>query len=153
MSARSKARKRAVDILYGADLRELPIWQLLGEEATRALDEPDRRASWEYARQIVEGVADNQAAIDRLIGENAQGWTLERMPVLDRAIARVGVWEILYNAEVPDAVAISEAVESATVHSTDDSAGFLNGLLAAIARLPKPEAAPHIELPVGDDQA
>ncbi|TPW71040.1 transcription antitermination factor NusB [Schumannella sp. 10F1B-5-1] len=151
MSARSKARKRAIDLLYGADLRELPIWQLLGEEATRALDEPDRRASWEYAKQIVEGVDDNKAEIDRIIAEHAQGWTLDRMPVLDRAIARVGAWEILYNAEVPDGVAISEAVESATVLSTDDSAGFLNGLLAAVARVPKPEAAPHIDLPVGDE--
>jgi len=133
VSARSKARKRAVDILYGADLRELPIWQLLGEEATRALDEPDRRASWEYARQIVEGVADNQTAIDRLIGENAQGWTLERMPVLDRAIARVGAWEILYNAEVPTAVAIDEAVELAKEYSTDDSGRFVNGVLGKIA--------------------
>lgn len=151
MSARSKARKRAIDLLYGADLRELPIWQLLGEEATRALDEPDRRASWEYAKQIVEGVDDNKAEIDRIIADHAQGWTLDRMPVLDRAIARVGAWEILYNAEVPDGVAISEAVESATVLSTDDSAGFLNGLLAAVARVPKPEAAPHIDLPVGDE--
>jgi N utilization substance protein B len=134
MSARSKARKRALDILFGADLRELPIEQLLADEAARALARPERESSWPYARQIVEGVAAHRDELDALIVENAHGWTLERMPVLDRAIARIGVWEILHNDEVPDAVAISEAVESATVLSTEDSAGFLNGLLGAIAR-------------------
>jgi transcription antitermination protein NusB len=134
VSARTKARKRALDILYGADLRQLPIAQLLGEEANRALGEPERAASWTYAKQIVEGVEEHADAIDDVIRDHATGWTLDRMPVLDRAIARVAVWEILYNPDVPSAVAISEAVESATVLSTDDSAGFLNGLLAAVAK-------------------
>lgn len=134
MSARTKSRKRALDILFGADLRELPIADLLDEEAGRAAATPQRESSWPYARQIVEGVESNLTAIDAAIVANAQGWTLERMPVLDRAIARLATWEILYNDEVPDAVAIAEAVESATVLSTEDSAGFLNGLLAAIAR-------------------
>jgi N utilization substance protein B len=140
MSARSKARKRALDILFGADLRELPIDQLLAEETTRAVARPERESSWPYARRIVEGVAEHREELDALIIENAHGWTLERMPVLDRAIARIGAWEILYNDEVPDAVAISEAVESATVLSTDDSAGFLNGLLGSIARQKTPAA-------------
>ena len=134
MSARSKARKRALDILYGADLREVPIADLLVEESRRADATPQRESSWPYARQIVTGVADHAADLDAAIVANAHGWTLDRMPVLDRTIARIGAWEILYNDEVPDAVAISEAVESATVLSTDDSAGFLNGLLGAIAR-------------------
>jgi N utilization substance protein B len=134
MSARSKARKRALDILYGADLRDLPIEQLLADEASRAAARPERGSSWPYARTIVEGVAEHREELDRLIVEHAHGWALDRMPVLDRTIARIGAWEILYNDEVPDAVAIAEAVESATVLSTDDSAGFLNGLLAAIAR-------------------
>lgn len=134
MSARSKARKRALDILYGADLRELPIAGLLAEETERAQARPERESSWPYAREIVTGVADHGAELDAAIVANAHGWTLDRMPVLDRTIARIGAWEILYNDEVPDAVAISEAVESATVLSTDDSAGFLNGLLGAIAR-------------------
>lgn len=140
MSARSKARKRALDVLYGADLRGLPIEQLLAEEAARAAARPERESSWPYARQIVEGVAEHREELDRLIIENAHGWTLDRMPVLDRTIARIGAWEILHNPEVPDAVAISEAVESATVLSTDDSAGFLNGLLGAIARGQAPAA-------------
>ncbi|GAA2085099.1 hypothetical protein GCM10009840_22630 [Pseudolysinimonas kribbensis] len=134
MSARSKARKRALDILYGADLRDLPIEQLLAEESARAAARPERGSSWPYARAIVEGVAEHRDELDRVIVENAHGWALDRMPVLDRAIARIGAWEILYNDEVPDAVAIAESVESATVLSTDDSAGFLNGLLGAIAR-------------------
>lgn len=134
MSARTKSRKRALDILFGADLRELPIADLLDEEAGRAAATPQRESSWPYARQIVEGVESNLTAIDAAIVANAHGWSLDRMPVLDRAIARLATWEILYNDEVPDAVAIAEAVESATVLSTEDSAGFLNGLLAAIAR-------------------
>jgi N utilization substance protein B len=140
MSARSKARKRALDVLYGADLRGLPIADLLAEEQRRALERPERESSWAYAREIVTGVADHLDELDAVIVENAHGWTLDRMPVLDRTIARVGAWEILHNDEVPDAVAISEAVESATVLSTEDSAGFLNGLLGAIARA-KAEAA------------
>ena len=134
MSARSKSRKRALDVLYGADLRELPIALLLDEEAGRAEAQPQRESSWAYARQIVEGVEAHQAEIDASITEHAQGWTIDRMPLLDRSIARIGAWEILFNDEVPDAVAIAEAVESATVLSTDDSAGFINGLLGAIAR-------------------
>jgi N utilization substance protein B len=134
MSARSKARKRALDILFGADLRELPIADLLAEESQRAVAQPQRESSWPYAREIVAGVADHQAELDAAIVAHAHGWTLERMPVLDRVIARIGAWEILYNDEVPDGVAIAEAVESATVLSTEDSASFLNGVLGAIAR-------------------
>ena len=134
MSARSKSRKRAIDILFGADLRELPIAALLDEEAGRAEAIPQRESSWAYAREIVEGVDSHLGELDDAIRSHADGWPLERMPVLDRAIARIGAWEILYNDAVPDAVAIAEAVESASVLSTEDSAGFLNGVLGAIAR-------------------
>ena len=134
MSARSKSRKRAIDILFGADLRELPIAALLDEEAARAEANPQRESSWAYARDIVEGVDSHLSDLDAAIRSHADGWPLERMPVLDRAIARIGAWEILYNDDVPDGVAIAEAVESASVLSTEDSAGFLNGVLGAIAR-------------------
>ena len=134
MSSRTKARKRALDILFGADVRDQPIAAMLDEEAGRAEAQPERESSWAYAREIVEGVESNQKAIDAAIVEHAQGWTLDRMPALDRAIARLATWEILFNDEVPDGVAIAEAVESATVLSTEDSAGFLNGLLGGIAR-------------------
>jgi N utilization substance protein B len=134
VSARSKSRKRALDILFGADIRQVPIAAMLDEEAGRAAANPQRESSWPYAREIVEGVESHLADIDAEIEAHAQGWPLERMPALDRAIARLATWEILYNDEVPDAVAISEAVESATVLSTEDSAGFLNGLLGGITR-------------------
>jgi len=134
MSSRTKARKRALDILFGADVRDQPIAAMLDEEAGRAAAEPRRESSWPYAREIVEGVEAHLTAIDSAIIEHAQGWTLERMPALDRALARLATWEILYNDDVPDGVAIAEAVESATVLSTEDSAGFLNGLLGSIAR-------------------
>jgi N utilization substance protein B len=134
VSARSKSRKRAIDILFGADLRDVPISALLDEEAARAEANPQRESSWRYARDIVEGVDSHLDELDTAIRAHADGWPLERMPVLDRAIARIGAWEILYNDEVPDGVAIAEAVESASVLSTEDSAGFLNGVLGAIAR-------------------
>ncbi|WP_139417016.1 transcription antitermination factor NusB [Agromyces laixinhei] len=133
MSARTKARKRALDLLYSADMRQVPVEQMLVVEAEKAASEPERAASWLYAREIVDGIVDNRAEIDELIETNSHGWTLERMPAVDRAILRIGVWEIIHNEAVPDPVAISEAVEAATVLSTDDSAGFVNGLLAAIS--------------------
>jgi N utilization substance protein B len=134
VSARTKARKRALDVLYGADVRQIPFAQAIAVEAERAANEPQREASWLYAREIVDGVIDNQDEIDEQIETYAQGWTLARMPAVDRAILRIGVWELLFNDEIPDGVAISEAVEAATVLSTDDSAGFVNGLLAKIAQ-------------------
>ena len=134
MSARSKSRKRALDILYGADVRGVPIATLLAEETERATAQPQRESSWDYARAIVEGVDSHLDELDATIEQHSEGWTLARMPVLDRAIARLGAWEILYNDEVPDGVAIAEAVESATSLSTEDSGGFINGLLGAIAR-------------------
>ena len=133
MSARTKARKRALDVLYSADLRQTPLPQALAAEAERAASQPAREASWLYAREILDGVIDHQEEIDEQIETYAHGWTLARMPGVDRAILRIAVWELLFNDEVPDGVAISEAVEAATVLSTDDSAGFVNGLLAKIA--------------------
>ncbi|MCM6760894.1 transcription antitermination factor NusB [Rathayibacter sp. ZW T2_19] len=133
MSARTKARKRALDIIYNADVRQIPFAESLRAEAERAVHEPAREASWLYAREIVDGVIDHSAEIDGLIERLSKGWTLARMPLVDRAILRIGVWEILHNDQVPDGVAISEAVEAATVLSTDDSAGFINGLLASVA--------------------
>ncbi|HWM32921.1 MAG TPA: transcription antitermination factor NusB [Pseudolysinimonas sp.] len=134
MSSRTKARKRALDILFGADVRGVAIAALLDEEAGRAAAQPQRESSWPYARQIVEGVDGHLADIDGEIEAHAQGWPLDRMPALDRAIARLAAWEILYNDEVPDGVAIAEAVESAKLLSTEESSGFLNGLLGAISR-------------------
>jgi N utilization substance protein B len=140
VSARTKARKRALDILYSADMRQISIDDAIAAEAARAVSEPARAASWLYAREIVDGIVDNQADIDEMIETYAVGWTLARMPAIDRALLRIGIWEIMFNDEVPDAVAISEAIEAATVLSTDDSAGFINGLLAKISQV-KPSSS------------
>jgi N utilization substance protein B len=134
VSARTKARKRAIDVLYGADLRERPVADAVVEEQRRADQQPARETSWRYAREIIEGVDAHRDELDETITAHAHGWTLERMPVVDRAILRVGAWEILHNDEVPDAVAISEAVQLEGELSTDDSGGFVNGVLSAIAR-------------------
>ena len=133
MGARSKSRKRALDILYGADVREESINTALADEQARNDADPKRANSWPYARDIVIGITEHGDEIDELIETYSQGWTIARMPAIDRALLRIGLWEILFNDEVPDSVAIAEAVESAKVHSTEDSAGFVNGLLGRIA--------------------
>ena len=135
MSARTKARKRAVDLLYGADVREISLNEAIATESARAEAQPDRAASWRYAREIVVGITEHGDEIDELIETYAQGWTIDRMPTLDRAIVRMGIWEIMFNDEVPESVAVSEAVKLASELSTDDSAGFVNGLLGRIAQL------------------
>lgn len=133
MSARSKARKRALDVLYSAEQRGIELTAALAEEEARAEAQPARAGSWVYAREIIAGVAEHAAEIDELIETYAQGWTIRRMPAIDRALARIGIWELVHNPQVPPAVAISEAVDAARVYSTDDSAGFINGLLGRIA--------------------
>lgn len=134
MSARSKARKRALDILYQSDVRGDDLGVTLAVEAKRASSEPAREASWLYAREIVDGVIDNQDDIDEQIITHARDWKIERMPAVDRAILRIAVWELLHNDEVPAAVAIDEAVELAKEFSTDDSGSFVHGVLARITR-------------------
>lgn len=134
MSARSKARKRALDILFQADVRGDEPATILAAEAKRAAGEPARQTSWLYARDIVDGVIDNRDAIDEQITTFAKDWTLARMPAVDRAVLRIGVWEIMFNDEVPTAVAIDEAVELAKEFSTDEAGAFVHGVLAGIAR-------------------
>lgn len=134
MSARSKARKRALDILYSAEVRGQSLPVALGEAAQRAASEPEREGSWLYARDIIDGVIENSTEIDQLISDHSKGWTLDRMPAVDRALLRLATWEIRFNDEVDDAVAISEAVELAKTLSTDDSPRFVNGVLDAIAK-------------------
>lgn len=132
MSARSKARKRALDVLFEADSKGVPIPSVLAEHVRRRRDEgsPDLN---EYTVTLVEGVSSNQATIDDRIENSAEGWSLDRMPDVDRAIARVAAYEILFVEDVPDAVAISEAVDLATDLSTAESPRFIAGLLHAIS--------------------
>ena len=134
MAARSKARKRALDVLFEADQRGLDPLRLLAE---RAAGEPPLP---EYAVTLVQGVAARQERIDELLATYAHGWTLERMPAVDRCVLRLAAWELLYNDEVPDAVAIDEAIELVRSLSTEDSPGFVNGLLARLLEI-KPTLA------------
>jgi transcription antitermination protein NusB len=127
VAARSKARKRALDVLFEAELRGLPVLGLLAERLSLG-----EQPTPEYAAEIVRGVASHSAEIDQLISSNALDWTLERMPAVDRNVLRIGVWELLWADDVPDGVAISEAVLLAQDLSTDGSAAFVNGLLGAI---------------------
>lgn len=133
MSARTKARKRAVDAIYAADLRKVSPDQLLTEVAALVADRQNQDEIFGYAKEIVDGVIEHHEEIDELLDTYSQGWSLERMPNVDRAILRVGAWEILYNDEVPDGVAIAEAVAAAKELSTDDSGAFINGLLGRIS--------------------
>ena len=127
MSARSKARKRALDVLFEADQRDLDPLAVLAERVRRA--EPPIA---EYTVEMVEGVVAHRERIDELLSTYAQGWTLDRMPGVDRSLLRMSAWELLYNDDVPDAVAIDEAVELAHSLSTDESPAFVNGLLARL---------------------
>jgi N utilization substance protein B len=129
MAARSKARKRAVDLIFEADLRHADAMSMLAERVSLA-DPPIN----EYTVNLVEGVAAHLVEIDRLLTEYAEGWTIERMPGVDRAILRVAIYELLWEAGVPNAVAIDEAVELAKTLSTDESPKFVNGLLGRVLR-------------------
>lgn len=134
MGARTKARKRALDMLFQADVRGVSLDDIIAAEAQRAAGEPDRMGSWLYAREIVDGVRDHGDEIDELIASYAQGWSLDRMPNVDRALIRVAAWEMLFNPEIPTPVAIDEAVELAKEYSTEDSSRFVNGVLGRIAQ-------------------
>jgi N utilization substance protein B len=120
-------------MLYQADLREIPFSEIIETEALRAAAEPDREASWMYAREVVDGVADHATEIDELIETFSVDWSLARMPAVDRALLRLACWEILFNDTIDAPVAISEAVELAQEYSTEESARFINGVLGRVA--------------------
>jgi transcription antitermination protein NusB len=128
VTTRRDARRIAIDILYQADVT--------GDDADNALaswDEADRPVP-AFARELVEGVVEHGPAIDLLLEEHAESWTVARMAALDRTILRVAVEELRYRDDVPDSVAISEAVEAASDLSAEESKGFVNGILGRIAR-------------------
>jgi N utilization substance protein B len=136
VTARRKARKRALDVLYEADLRGLPVPEVLDQYVRRLeLPHPEHLP---YAVSLVRGVTEHRARIDELIASYAEGWTLERMPPIDRNLARIAVYELLYVDEIDHPVAITEAVELARQLSTEDSPRFLNGILARIAEFAAP---------------
>jgi N utilization substance protein B len=129
--SRRKSRRRALDVLYSADLRDISAAGVLQDTLKRlASAMPEHMA---YAVELVEGVEANADRIDELISSYAEGWTLDRMPCVDRNLARIGIYEILFRDDIDDAVAVSEAVELAQELSTDNSPRFINGLLGRIA--------------------
>jgi len=129
LRARTKARKRALDILFESEAR--------GDDALEVLahrrDSDDAPPVSDYAAMLVEGVVTHRERIDQLLSEHAEGWTVARMPAVDRTLLRIGVFELLWVDEIDDPVAITEAVELAKTLSTDDSPRFLNGVLGRIA--------------------
>lgn len=137
MAARTKARKRAVDLLFEAEQRGLNARDLLAERLAKPVTEAPLN---EYTAELVEGVVAHWTDINELLTTYSQGWTLERMPSVDRAILRLGAFEVLYGTDVPEGVAISEAVELAKTLSTDESPKFVNGLLGRLAEV-KPTLA------------
>jgi N utilization substance protein B len=127
VAARSKARKRALDVLFEADLRGADAAATLSAWTERA-DPPVQ----DYARRLVEGVIEHQARIDEVLTSYAEDWSLQRMPLVDRTVLRLAAFEIMFCPDIPDAVAIDEAVELVKSLSTDDSPGYVNGVLARL---------------------
>ncbi|GAB3570735.1 transcription antitermination factor NusB [Spelaeicoccus albus] len=127
MGARSKSRKRALDVLYEAEQRGIAPLSMLETRSSDA-DYPMR----EYSAELVRGVASHTDEIDELLETYSQGWPLTRMPAVDRAALRIGAWEILFNDDVDGPVAVDEAVDLVRKLSTDDSPGFVSGLLGRI---------------------
>jgi transcription antitermination protein NusB len=132
VAARSKARRRALEVLYEAEIRGAAAAGVLHR---RAADAAQRLAEQAFVERLVDGVAAHRDRIDELIATYSVGWTLDRMPIVDRNILRLGAYELLWSDEVPDGVAISEAVALATELSTDESPRFVNGLLSRLLEL------------------
>ncbi len=134
MSARSKARKQALDLLYEADIRGASAADLL---ITRDLPQegPDARPIREFTRELISGVTANKRKIDELITTYAQGWDMDRLPALDRNILRLGIYEIVWTPELSEGIAIDEALNLAKELSTEESAGYIHGVLGKISQI------------------
>ena len=127
MSARSKARKRALDVLYASEMRNRSTVEALEEQA-------EAGPVNDYTIELVQGVTEHRSRLDEVISTYAQGWTLDRMPAVDRNVLRLATFEVLYVDDVPDAVAVSEALNLVRDLSTDESPTFVNGVLGNIVR-------------------
>jgi N utilization substance protein B len=134
VSARSKARKQSLDLLYEGDIRgQAPLDLLASREV---IDEgPDARPIRDYTKELISGIADNRRKIDELISTYAQGWDMDRLPAVDRNILRLGIYEILWCKDLDDAIAIDEALNLARELSTDDSAAYIHGVLGRISNI------------------
>jgi transcription antitermination protein NusB len=129
---RHQARKRAADLLFEADARGLTPAEIADSRNALAAQQGDVAPLNPYTVTVARGVTEHSAHIDDLISSHLQDWTLDRLPAVDRAILRVAVWELLHASDVPEPVAVDEAVELAKKLSTDDSPGFVNGVLGQI---------------------
>ena len=136
---RHQARKRAVDLLFEAEARGLSPAEVADGRTALAESDQDVSALSPYTVTVARGVTQDSAHIDELISSHLQGWTLERLPAVDRAILRVAVWELLHADDVPEPVAVDEAVQLAKELSTDESPGFVNGVLGQVMLV-----TPHI---------
>jgi N utilization substance protein B len=134
VSARSKARKQALDILYESDIRSADALAIL-ESRDVIKDGPDARPIREFTRELISGVAANKRKIDELITTYAQGWDMDRLAAVDRNILRLGIYEIIWSDDLADGIAIDEAITLAKDLSTDDSANFIHGLLGKISSI------------------
>ena len=132
VKGRHQARKRAVDLLFEADARGLTPAEVVDVRTALSDTNPEVAPLHPYTAAAARGVGEHLAHIDDLISSHLQGWTLDRLPAVDRAILRVAVWELLYADDVPEPVAVDEAVELAKGLSTDDSPGFVNGVLGQV---------------------
>ncbi|MGW4119282.1 transcription antitermination factor NusB [Nocardia sp. NPDC004711] len=135
LGARHKARRRAVDLLFEAEARDIDPADLLSERVSLAVHEESVAPVNPYTRVLVEGVADDLDRVDGTIESYLQDWTLGRLPAVDRAILRVAVWELFHGNDVPPVVAVDEAVELAKELSTDDSPSFINGVLGQVVQV------------------
>ena len=134
MSARSKARKQALDLLYEADIRGGSALEIL-QSRDVVEDGPDARPIREFTKELITGVSENSRKIDELITTYAQGWDMDRLPAVDRNILRLGIYEIVWSTELADGIAIDEALTLAKELSTDESAGYIHGVLGKISSI------------------
>jgi transcription antitermination protein NusB len=136
VSARSKARKQSLDLLYESDIRGTSSTDLLSLRDVID-DGPDARPIREYTKVLVNGVNEHIRKIDELISTYAQGWDMDRLPAVDRNVLRIGIYEILWQEDVPHAVAIDEALAMAKELSTDESSVYIHGVLGRISSISK----------------
>ena len=134
MSARSKARKQALDLLYEADIRGASALDLL--QSRDVVEEgPDARPIREFTKELISGISANTRKIDELITTYAQGWDMDRLPAVDRNILRLAIYKIVWSTELADGIAIDEALTLAKELSTDESAGYIHGVLGKISSI------------------
>ncbi len=134
MSARSKARKQSLDLLYESDIRGTVALEIL---ESRDIEEvgPDARPIREYTKELISGISEHRRKIDELISTYAQGWDMDRLPAVDRNILRLGIFELLWGKELTDSIIIDEALTLAKDLSTEESAGYIHGVLGRIASI------------------